>query len=173
VTPLLLQTLHFTGEPLSEDHFDELVRMHRNTRVMANLGGVRDDIQTRSYLDVNLAHWKQHDFGLWIVRDRRDDRIAGRAVLRHLDIEGTDEMEIGYALYPEWWGRGFATEIARELVRMGFGELGCSSLVAITQPDNLGSRHVLEKAGLSYEGDITHGGILLALYRIRLSASAR
>jgi RimJ/RimL family protein N-acetyltransferase len=76
-------------------------------------------------------------------------------------------MEIGYALYPEWWGRGFATEMARGLVRMGFGELGCRSLVAITRPDNLGSRHVLEKAGLQYEGDIAHGGILLALYRIR------
>ena len=164
-----LQTLHFTGEPLSEDHFDELVRMHRDARVMAHLGGVRDDIQTRSYLDFNLAHWKAHGFGLWVVRDRRDDRIAGRAVLRHLDIEGADEMEIGYALYPEWWGRGLATEIARELVRLGFAELECRSLVAITRPGNLGSRHVLEKAGLSYDGDITHDGIQLALYRIARS----
>jgi len=164
-----LHTLRLIGEPLDERHFDELARMHRDPRVMVNLGGLRDDAQTHSYMDFNLAHWRQHGFGLWIVRDRRDNRIAGRAVLRHLDVEGVDEVELGYAFYPEWWGKGLATETARELVRMGFEELGCHTLVAITKPDNFGSRHVLEKAGLTWERDWLRGESPVALFRSRSS----
>jgi ribosomal-protein-alanine N-acetyltransferase len=162
-----LETDRLTGEPLTEDHFGELLRMHQDARVMATLGGLRDEAQTREYLDFNLTHWRRHGFGLWIVRDRTDGAIAGRAVLRHLDLEGVDEVEVGYALYPAWWGRGLATELARRLVTVGFTEHDFPSIVGITQPTNDASRHVLEKAGLRYERDAVHAGSPHAVFRIR------
>src|SRR5262249_51803750 len=73
-----------------------------------------------------------------------------RAVLRHLDVEGTDEVEIGYAFYPEYWGRGLATEIAAACLAHG-RRLGVPSLVAIINPENHASQRVLTKVGLAYE----------------------
>lgn len=167
---LTFETRRLRGEPLAPHHYDEIFRMHQDPRVMATLGGLRGEAESRAYLEFNLAHWREHGFGLWIVRDRSDGRIAGRAVIRHLDVEGVDEVEVGYGFYPEWWGRGLATEVATELVRSGFEELKLPTLVAITQTTNTASQRVLEKAGLSREREILHGGTPVSLYRIRSKA---
>jgi RimJ/RimL family protein N-acetyltransferase len=91
--------------------------------------------------------------------------MAGRCVLRHLDIEGTDELELGYGFHPKYWGRGLATEIALELLQLGRVRLGRPSIVAITLPENIGSQRVLTKTGLVFERDIDHDGVPHRLYR--------
>ena len=58
-------------------------------------------------------------------------------------------------------------EAATELVRSGLEDLKLATLVAITQTTNTASQRVLEKAGLSRERDILHGGTPVSLYRIR------
>ena len=153
------------AERLTAEHLPEIRRMHEDPRVMATLGGIRREAQTREYLDRNLAHWERFGFGLWIVRDASRETIVGRACVRHLDVDGVDEVEIGYALYADWWGQGLATEIANACVAIGCRDLGLASVVAVTLPTNRGSRHVMEKAGLSYERDFLHAGALHVLYR--------
>lgn len=166
-------TLRLTGEPLEPGHYGEIFRMHQDPRVMATLGGVRGEAESRAYLEFNLAHWRRYGFGLWIVRDRADGRVAGRAVIRHLDLDGEDEVEVGYGFYPDWWGQGIATEAARELVRIGFKDLSLPSLVAITQATNQASRRVLEKAGLVQERIVDHSGVPHSLYRAQAEQAIR
>ncbi len=60
------------------------------------------------------------------------------------------EVEIGYRLFPEFWGQGLATEGARELVRYAFDDLDVSRCVAITMAVNVPSRKVMERIGLNY-----------------------
>lgn len=115
---------------------------------MASLGGVRDEPGTQAYFDMNVAHWVEHGFGLWMLRHRGGGAVIGRAVLRHLDVDGADEVEIGYGFLPEFWGRGLATEVARACV-----------------PTNVTSRRVMEKAGLTYEREISHQGVAHLLFR--------
>lgn len=159
-------TARLRAERLVPDHRDELYRMDRDPGFMALLGGVRDRTGTERYLDSNLRHWTEHGFGLWMLRDAVTGEMAGRAIVRRLPLEGADEVEIGYGFFPAWWGRGLATEIARECVRIGLGPLGLHSLVGITLPVNTASRRVLEKAGLRYERDVLHEGLPHVLYRI-------
>ena len=138
--------------------------MDSDPEYMALLGGPRTESQTREYLARNLKHWDEHNHGLWMLRDR-SGRMAGRCVLRHLDVEGTDEIELGYGFHTQYWGWGLATEIAAELLRLGRTELKRQSLVAITRPENLGSQRVLIKTGLVYERDVPYDGVLHQLYR--------
>jgi RimJ/RimL family protein N-acetyltransferase len=138
--------------------------MDADAQYMALLGGARSEAQTRAYMARNLKHWDDFGFGLWVLRDA-DGAIVGRCVLRHLDVEGTDEVELGYGLHVPYWGRGLATEVARELLRLGREELGRPSIVAVTQQDNLGSQRVLEKTGLKYERDVLHENVPHRLYR--------
>jgi RimJ/RimL family protein N-acetyltransferase len=70
-------------------------------------------------------------------------------------------------LVPDFWGRGLATELARESVRVGFGVLGVADLVCFTLPTNARSRRVMEKAGFRYERDVEHAGLPHVLYRLR------
>lgn len=134
---------------------------------MAHLGGVRDAAATLAYVERNLAHWATHGFGLWMLRDASQRALIGRAVLRHLDVEGADEVEVGYGFYPEFWGRGLATEVACACVRIGRLELGLPSVVAVTLPTHRASQRVMVKAGLAYEREILHEGLPHVLFRTR------
>ena len=60
--------------------------------------------------------------------------------------------EIGYVLNPVVWGRGIGTEVARQLLRLGFERLNLHRIYATCDPKNLASARVLQKAGLTYEG---------------------
>jgi RimJ/RimL family protein N-acetyltransferase len=158
-TPRLL------AERVTAAHWLDLRRMEENEAFMARLGGVRDTAGTVAYLDMNLKHWNDHGFGMWMLRDPATSAVIGRAILRHLDVESVDEVEVGYGFMPEYWGRGLATEIARACIGIGFDQLGFETLVAITRPDNLASQHVMRKAGLAYERDVIHAGISHVLFR--------
>lgn len=163
--PDSFSTARLRAERLTPGHFDDLCGMDCDPQFMALLGGPRDAAQTAAYLAKNLQHWTDYGFGLWVLRDARDGRASGRGALRHLLVEGTDEVELGYGFYPEFWGRGLATEIATAFLHFGREELRLPSLVAITRPANLGSQRVLIKTGLVYERDVSHDGVPHLLFR--------
>ena len=160
-TPRLL------AERVTTAHWLDLRRMDEDQQFMALLGGVRDTAGTVAYLEMNVTHWADHGFGMWMLRDAFSSAVIGRAILRHLDVEGVDEVEVGYGFIPQYWGRGLATEIANECVRIGFEQLRLSSIVAITMPANLASQRVMRKAGLTYERDVIHAGVPHVLFRTR------
>ena len=95
--------------------------------------------------------------------------IVGRAILRHLDVDGEDEVEVGYSLVPESWGRGLATEIAAACLAHARDALKLATVVAVTLPANARSRRVLEKIRMTYDRDWLHGGRPHVLYRIRFA----
>jgi RimJ/RimL family protein N-acetyltransferase len=162
--PESFSTARLHAERLRPQHFDAIRAMDSDAQYMALLGGIRSESQTRAYLARNLEHWDRYNCGLWMLRDLEGE-IAGRCVLRHLDVEGTDEVELGYGFHTRYWGRGLATEIAKELLRLGRSELERESIVAITRPDNHGSQRVLVKTGLALEREIKHDGVPHLLFR--------
>ena len=58
--------------------------------------------------------------------------------------------EIGYALHPDWWGRGIMTEAVRELLRFGFQDRKLEAIGISHYADNAASRRVIEKCGFSF-----------------------
>jgi ribosomal-protein-alanine N-acetyltransferase len=82
---------------------------------------------------------------------RTTEELIGYASLWTMHPE-TWSAEIGYFLHPDHWGHGYATDAARLLIRFGFEELGCHRIWGTADPRNIGSRRVLEKAGMIYEG---------------------
>ena len=68
------------------------------------------------------------------------------------DLEGGDQAEFGWYLRPDQWGRGYATETSGLLLRFGFEGLNRQRMYATADPENLASRRVLEKSGLTCDG---------------------
>lgn len=163
--PASFTTDRLQAERLTADHLAEIRRMHRDPAVMAHLGGVRDEDRTAAYLARNLQHWDEYGFGLWILREKSGGDPIGRAVLRHLLVEGVDEVEVGYALYQPFWGRGLATEVTRACLALGRRHLGLTAIVAVTSPANLASQHVLRKSGLAYEREFLLEETAAVLFR--------
>jgi RimJ/RimL family protein N-acetyltransferase len=143
-------TVRLIAEKLDQTHLIDLTRMHLDPEVSHYLGGVRSPEATKTYLDVNLAHWAEHGFGLWVLRTR-DGAFAGRAGLRHIELESAREVEIAYSLVRTHWDQGLATEIAGALINLWLTELHSPSLVGVVSVENTASRRVLEKSGFAFE----------------------
>jgi ribosomal-protein-alanine N-acetyltransferase len=116
-------------------------------------------------LESKIAHWERHGFGMWVIRDRLTGEFVGRGGLQYTDTLGVRAVEVGWAVVPERWGQGVATELALRSVEVAFGALSVRELIAFTLPDNLASRRVMEKAGFTYARDIRHAGLPHVLYR--------
>ena len=88
------------------------------------LGGVKDRAATEALLRTRiLDYYDQHPgLGIWATLERATGAVAGFHVLNH--IQGETDMQVGYALFTEYWGRGYASEMAMALLRYGYGTLG-------------------------------------------------
>lgn len=160
-------TERLVAERLRADHVEIVNEMHRDPAHMELLGGVRTVEQTAQWMAFNLRHWDEFGFGSWLLRDVHTSDVIGRAILRHITLDGVVETEVGYSFLPPYWGRGLATEIATACVAYGRRELGLSTIVGLTQPHNTRSKHVLEKIGMVYERDFVHMDLPHVLYRSR------
>ena len=159
-------TNRLTAERLHESHLADLVALHLDAEVSRYLGGVRAPDVTRTYLATNMAHWDQHGFGLWTLRTK-DGTFAGRAGIRHILVDDVDEIEIAYAFKREFWGQGFASEIATALTDIALSQLKLLSLIGIVFVGNGASRRVLEKSNYLLERSTIRHGEDVVIYRIR------
>jgi RimJ/RimL family protein N-acetyltransferase len=87
--------------------------------------------------------------GSFAAVEKETGQLAGRFTLKPARSYGlAGGTELGYRLYPAFWGRGLATEGARALITSAFACLHLDRIVATTMADNTGSWRVLEKCGL-------------------------
>ena len=111
----------------------------------------RTPADTRAFLELAFEHYKRGDpFALAILR-RPDDRVIGscgfvsQAPERHT-------AEIGYWLGQAYWGKGYAVEAARALMRFGFEQMHLERVEAKCFLENRAGQRVIEKLGMKYEG---------------------
>jgi ribosomal-protein-alanine N-acetyltransferase len=167
VVPEQFRTERLQATPIGMSRLVELAEMNRDERVMVWLGGAAASLEeTRSWIEEKAAHWRRYGFGVWVLDDAQTGALVGRAGLRHTDVQGVDEVELLYALRPEFWGRGLATEAGAALLGIAFSVLDVPSVVAYTLPDNVRSRRVIEKLGFTYEREFPHDDHLHVLYRV-------
>ncbi|HEV2904274.1 MAG TPA: GNAT family N-acetyltransferase, partial [Pyrinomonadaceae bacterium] len=98
-------------------------------------------------LESIIKHWETHGFGRWAVVVKSSGEFIGFGGLRSLF--GTPEIVYHFA--KAYWGKGYASEMARAALRFGFEERGFDRIVAITKPQNAASIQVMDKVGLRFE----------------------
>ena len=98
--------------------------------------------------------------------EKKTGKFMGRCGLTPMDIEGREEIEVGYMLAQEYWGRGLATEAARAILHYGFEQVGLVRLICVINPGNQASGRVAEKIGMRLEIDGDINGEPTLLYSI-------
>lgn len=149
----------------------DIAALDGDPRVMRYIGdgstGTRDD--ARAAIERVLRRYDEHPgTGVWHASRRDDGRFVGWVSLKHAG--DAPDIEIGYRLAHEAWGQGFATELARAMLRRGFAELGLDRIIGVTHPGNVASQRVLLKAGLRDEGYGRYYGRELRLFALRRDA---
>ena len=152
--------------PVQAADLDAMLAYRGDPHVTEHLGHAplsRDEVQER--IQARLSG--QDPVPGWFVRGVAvllDGRMVGDATLRlQPEPEGQSwQLWIGYALRPEMWGRGLATEVVTELVIIG-EELGLP-VWAETFAENIASQRVLEKAGLELVEEVAAEGRLCRIF---------
>ncbi len=94
-------------------------------------------------------HYREHGWGQWAVVRKDDGAFVGRCGLIMQHIDGVDEVEVGYALGGEFWGRGYAAEAAVGCRDWAFRNLAVPHVISLIHPDNRRSIAVARRNGMT------------------------
>jgi RimJ/RimL family protein N-acetyltransferase len=127
--------------------------------------------------DRNLRHWDEHGFGWRSALDRETGAWLGFLGLNRVPKDAVDcspdEVEIGWWLLPEAWGRGLATEGAVAVRDEAFERVGLDRIVGRYDPRNHASGRIMEKLGMQHERDsVTRYGVPVRIYVLEREAWA-
>ncbi len=109
-----------------------------------------EDVQAFVQMFLNYQDERPRRVYQFAVVNKNQGQIIGNCGIRVNDPD-LREANIGYELDPSYWGKGYATEAAAEILRFGFVELGMHRIWAETIANNTGSVRVLEKLGMRRE----------------------
>jgi RimJ/RimL family protein N-acetyltransferase len=111
--------------------------------------GPNTEAETQAYVREAARLWHQRPQTSFPHAVIADGEVTG---VGDLHLRGGEQGEIGYGIHPRAWGRGLATAVARELLRIAFEEHGLHRVYATCDPRNVASARVLVKIGMSHEG---------------------
>jgi RimJ/RimL family protein N-acetyltransferase len=113
-----------------------------------------------------LDHQRRFGYSMYAVTLKSTGQFIGSCGLEHYEWDGFPEVEIAYDLNREFWGQGYGTEAAAAVRDFAFGELGLQRIVSYIVPDNIASRRVAEKIGLSETKPFMKDGRLHIVYAL-------
>ena len=163
----LIETHRLRGERIRQYHWQLWFDLGTNPTVMATLGGIWSQEKAQDKLQWNCEQWNNYGHGQWMFFDKSIGAFIGRGGIRKVMVNDNDEVELGYALMPEFWGQGLAIEVGEKALSVAFNKFGYPSVVGYTLVENKRSARVLQKLGFLFEGNIIYANQLHALYRYR------
>ncbi|MFH8487726.1 GNAT family N-acetyltransferase [Streptomyces longisporoflavus] len=154
-----LETERLALRRFTADDADLLIELDSDPAVMRYLSGgepTAPEVIRERHLPKILDGYEKWggDLGLFAAHEKEDGTFIGWFILRPEQEGPLDEVELGYRLRQAAWGKGYATEGSRALLRKAFTELGVRMVWAETMSVNQGSRNVMEKLQMTLAGAI-------------------
>lgn len=145
---------------------EPFANMNADPAVMEHMQGALSRDASDAFIDRIERHWDDHGWGLWAVEVPGEAPFIGYVGLWPADYVENGMVEVGWRLARQHWGRGYATEAAREALRFGFEQVGLSEIVSFAVPQNERSWRVMERIGLVRDpsGDFDHSRVDAAAY---------
>ena len=148
----ILETERLLLRQLTTDDAEFILELLNDPSFIRNIGdrNVRTIDDACSYiLNGPVASYAKNGFGLYLVVLKETNESIGMCGL--IKRDALEDVDIGYALLPRYWSKGYAFEAARATKEYARKVIGLNRIVAIVDPVNAGSIRVLEKIGLHYE----------------------
>jgi RimJ/RimL family protein N-acetyltransferase len=149
---IVLETDRLNLRHLTEKDAEFVLELLNEPSFLRGIGdrGVRTVEQARRYvLDVPVASYEEHGFGLYLVELKETREPLGMCGL--VNREGLEGIDVGFAFLPAFWSQGYAFESASAVMSYARDTLGLQRVVAIASPDNERSFKLLEKLGLEFD----------------------
>jgi [ribosomal protein S5]-alanine N-acetyltransferase len=161
----IFTTTHFIIRQFTIADSEAFYLLNSNEAVMRYIRPVKDRAACDVFFAQQLDEYAEEPkLGRWYVGEKETDRLIGMFSI--LPMQGNIDYHIGYALLPDEWGKGYATELLKAGVAYFFENFSKQQLFAITQPENIASEKVLAKVGFTLKDTTRNEEETLNLFAI-------
>ncbi len=116
-------------------------------------GSIHTREQVERFLSMAIPYQEKYGFGFCSVFEIETGEFIGQAGLFHKGFyDDQPDIELAYRLHKKYWGHGYATELAKALIRWAFENLPVDKIVSAAEPENTASQKVLLKSGFLFLG---------------------
>ncbi|MBE9115471.1 GNAT family N-acetyltransferase [Lusitaniella coriacea LEGE 07157] len=131
---------------------EPFARLNADPEVMKYFPATLSRQESDELIERIESHRQTHNFCFWAVEERSTGAFIGFIGLKVPAFEAhfTPTVEVGWRLAKEFWGKGYATEGAKEAIRYGFETIGLNEIVSFTAQINLRSIAVMKRLGMTH-----------------------
>lgn len=162
----LFQTERLLIRQLTADDYDAMYAVYSDPEAMRWV----DDGQSigrdecKQWIEITLKNYAKYGYGMSVIELQTSGVVIGFAGLVHPG--GQETAELKYTFLKEYWGQGFATEMARGMIDYGQRAFGLKEIIATIDPENLASQRVMAKVGMIHAETVDNeDGTFTELFR--------
>ncbi len=146
---VILETPRLVLRTFVPEDVEALARVLSDPETMRYYPAPFDRAGVEEWIARNRQRYETHGHGLWAMVLKSSGELVGDCGLAPQRVGDRDEVEIGYHTRRDLWGQGLATEAARACCNWGFQNLPVDRLISLIRPENIASRRVAEKNGMT------------------------
>ncbi|MFQ3307696.1 MAG: RimJ/RimL family protein N-acetyltransferase [Candidatus Midichloriaceae bacterium] len=140
---------------------DNWYKLQSDADVMRYIGDgkPRDEDGAKASLQKSINHYEKYGFSLFDIYEKNSNEFIGEAGLIYIAFdEDNQDVEVGYTLHKKYWNKGYATELAKAFINLGFTKFHLDRIVACCESENIASSNVMKKCGMRYNGKYLYNG---------------
>ncbi|MEH2009005.1 GNAT family N-acetyltransferase [Nostoc sp.] len=168
---MILETQRLLLREMTLSDLDALLLVLGDTESMRYYPKPFDREMVQKWIDRQRRNYAQHGFGLWAMVLKATGEVIGDCGLVWQEVEGHQELEIGYHVRRDQQMQGYATEAAFACQEYAFNVLDKARVISLIRPENIPSRRVAEKNGLKIVQETLWRDIPHYIYAVQRSES--
>lgn len=155
---IIFETDRLCIRQFTKDDEENFFRLNGDPEVMRHIREPKDRAECSVFLERNIAFYRQYPLmGRWAMMEKDTDVFVGSFAIIHVENSTgyyQPEIQLGYALLKDYWGKGYATESTRAGKQYAFEIMKLPRIVAITTTENIASQKVLLRCGFEQQNNI-------------------
>jgi len=165
----MIETERLLHRQFTFDDLAKLIELRSEDEVIKYLGGrtLQNPEAIEKRLQFYIDCYEKYGFGMCAMIWKESGEMIGWSGIQPLD--NSPEIEVGYGMIKEFWGRGIGFETAQAWLNFGFREKNLERIVAVASPENTGSWRIMEKCGMTREKIAAHYNMECVFYGISKS----
>ena len=163
----VLETQRLLLREFQHEDLDALATILSDRETMRYYPVPFDRAAVADWIQRNRTRYANDGHGLWAMILKSTRELIGDCGLVRQSVDAVDEIEIGYHMRRDLWNQGYASEAARACRDYGFANHKVDRLISLIRPENLASRRVAEKNGMTIWKEVTKADLLHYVYAVK------
>lgn len=125
--------------------------------------------RAEEWIERQMLRYSEKRYGMQALIHRDTGAFVGQCGLLMQEVDGMQELEVGYHMLPEYWGHGYATEAAVLFCEFAAKHRLASSIISIIHRENIRSQRVALRHGMVAEKETVWNALPVVIYRKALA----